>query len=72
MEYCFIYGKHRIFALFTAHFGGFEGVFSFTNDKSAILYLVGKEVADFLCLMRNFKIVGVNRQIEFCLVSESE
>ena len=36
------------FCPFTAHFGGFEGVFSFINDKSAILCTVGTEVADFV------------------------
>ena len=32
----------------TAHFGGFEGVFSFMNDKSAILCPTKTEVADFV------------------------
>ena len=32
----------------TALFGGFKGVFSFANDKSAILRLVGTEVGDFV------------------------
>ena len=32
----------------TAHFGGFEGVFPFRNTKSAILFPVGTEVADFV------------------------
>ena len=36
------------FCPFTAHFGGFEGVFSFINDKSAILCPVGTEVTDFV------------------------
>ena len=36
------------FCPFTALFGGFEGVFSFINDKYAILSPVGTEVADFV------------------------
>jgi hypothetical protein len=39
--------KNPIPAIFTAHFGGFEGVFSFINNKSAILCPVGIETADF-------------------------
>ena len=48
MESCFIYGKYLIFALFTAHFGGFEGAFCFIYDKSAILCLDKTETADFV------------------------
>ena len=40
--------KAAHFCPFTAHFGGFEGVFSFINDKSDILCSVGTEVADFV------------------------
>ena len=32
----------------TAHFGGFEGVFSYKTDKSAILCCVTAKVADFV------------------------
>ena len=32
----------------TAHFGGFEGIFSYFNDKSAILCPGKTEVADFV------------------------
>jgi hypothetical protein len=36
------------FCPFTAHFGGFEGVSSYKNDKSAILCPTKTEVADFV------------------------
>ena len=36
------------FCPLTAHFGGFEGVFSYINDKSAILCCVTAKVADFV------------------------
>ena len=40
----------------TAHFDGFEGVFSFISDKSAILCSVKTEVADFVRLrVQSFK-----------------
>ena len=37
-----------IFRPLTAHFGDFEGVFSYINDKSAILCPVKTEVADLV------------------------
>ena len=37
-----------IFCPVTAHFGGFEGIFSYINDKSAILCPAKTEVADFV------------------------
>jgi hypothetical protein len=40
--------KTADFCPFTAHFDGFEGVFSCINEKSAILCPVGTEVADFV------------------------
>ncbi len=40
--------KTANFYPFTAHFGVFEGIFSFINDKSAILCLDKTEVADFV------------------------
>ena len=40
--------KMPYFCPLTAHFSGFEGVFSFVNDKSADLCPVGTEVADFV------------------------
>jgi hypothetical protein len=40
--------KMPYFCPLTAHFGGFEGVFSFINNKSAILCLGKTEVADFV------------------------
>ena len=36
------------FRPFAAHFSGFEGVFPFVNDKSAILCPTKTEVADFV------------------------
>lgn len=36
------------FSPLTAHFGGFEGVFSFINDKSAILCPTKTETADLV------------------------
>ena len=36
------------FRPFTAHFGGFEGIFSCINDKSAFLCLGKTETADFV------------------------
>ena len=41
------------FCPFTAYFGGFEGVFSYVNDKSAILCPTKTEVADF-CIVQRF------------------
>ena len=40
--------KTAHFCSFTALFGGFEGVFYFINDESAILCLAKTEVADFV------------------------
>jgi hypothetical protein len=36
------------FCPFTAQFGGFEGIFSYKTDKSAILCPVGTEVSDLV------------------------
>ena len=43
-----LYDKNGLFCLLTAIFGGFEGVFSFINNKSAILCPAKTEVADFV------------------------
>ena len=40
--------KMPLFCPLTAPFGGFEGVFSYINDKSAILCHDKTEVADFV------------------------
>ena len=40
--------KMPIFRPLTALFGGFEGVFSYKTDKSAILCPIKTEVADFV------------------------
>ena len=48
MEFCFLYEKQLIFFPFTAHFGGFEGIFSYKTDKSAFACPVGTNVADFV------------------------
>ena len=46
------FGKTRWFKYFvyplTAHFGGFKGIFSYINDKSATLCPGKTEVADFV------------------------
>ena len=53
-RYNFDYGillyvrKTAHFRPFTAQFGGFEGVFSFRNNKPAILCPAKTEVADFV------------------------
>ena len=53
----------------TAHFGGFEGVFSFINDKSAILCPGKTEVADFVSF-KGLIVQGINlqRNIVLCLI----
>ena len=40
--------KMLYFCPFTAHFGGFQGVFSYISNKSAILCPAKTEVADFV------------------------
>ena len=40
--------KTPYFCPFTAHFGGFEGIFSYISNKSAILCPGKTEVADFV------------------------
>ena len=45
----------------TAHFGGFEGIFSFRNDKSAILCPGKTEVADFVSFKGSI-VQGMNLQ----------
>ena len=40
--------KTAHFCPFTAYFSGFEDVFSYRNDKSAILSPTKTEVADFI------------------------
>jgi hypothetical protein len=48
--------KMPYFCPFTAHFGGFEGVFSFITDKSAILCPGKTEVTDFVSFkVQSFK-----------------
>ena len=49
------------FRPFTAHFGGFMGIFSYINDKSAILCPVGTEVADFVSFKSSI-VQGINLQ----------
>ena len=59
------------FCPFTAHFGGFEGVFSYRNDKSAILCPGKTEVADFVSFKGSI-VQGINLQknivFSFCPV----
>ena len=52
--------KMAHFCPFTAYFGGFEGVFSFINDKSAILCPVGTEVADFVSFKESICATSIN------------
>ena len=56
--------KTAHFCPFTAQFGGFKGVFSFLNDKSALLCPSKTEVADFVSFkglivqgIKNIKII---------------
>ena len=49
------------FCPLAAHFGGFEGVFSFVTDKSAILCPGKREVADFV-LFKGLIVQGINLQ----------
>ena len=49
------------FCPFTAQFVGFEGVFSFINDKSAILCPGKTEAADFVSFKGSI-VQGINLQ----------
>jgi len=51
--------KTAHFRPFTAHFGDFEGIFSFRNTKFAILCPVGTEVADFVSF-KGLIVQGIN------------
>ena len=53
--------KMPYFCPFTAHFGGFKGVFSYINDKSAILCPVGTEAADLVSFKGSI-VQGINFQ----------
>ena len=53
--------KMLIFCPLTALFGGFEGVFSFINAKSAILCSGKTEVADFVSFKGSI-VQGINLQ----------
>jgi hypothetical protein len=53
--------KTAYFCPFTAYFGGFEGIFSFRNTKSAILCLGKTEVADFVSFKGSI-VQGINLQ----------
>ena len=53
--------KMPYFCPFTAHFGGFEGVFSQISDKSAILCPAKTEVADFVSFKGSI-VQGINLQ----------
>ena len=53
--------KMPCFRPLTAHFGGFEGVFSYINDKSAILCPSKTEVADFVSFKGSI-VQGINLQ----------
>jgi hypothetical protein len=47
------------FRPFTAHFGGFEGIFSLINDKSAILCPRKTDMADFVSFKGSI-VQGIN------------
>jgi hypothetical protein len=49
------------FCPFTAYFGGFEGIFSYISDKSAILCPTKTEVADFVSFKGSI-VQGINLQ----------
>jgi hypothetical protein len=51
--------KTADFCPFTVRFGGFEGIFSFRNTKSAILCPAKTEVADFVSFKGSI-VQGIN------------
>ena len=51
--------KTARFCPFVAYFGGFEGVFSYKTDKSAILCLDKTETADFVSFKGSI-VQGIN------------
>ena len=59
--------KMPYFCLFTAYFGGFEGDFSYKNDKSAILCPAKTEVADFVSF-KGLIVQGINLTVKFEIV----
>jgi hypothetical protein len=61
--------KTAYFCPFTAHFGGFEGVFSYTNNKSAILCPGKTETADF-CIVQGFNRSRNEFTKKYCFMSE--
>ena len=53
------------FRPFTAHFGGFKGVFSFINNKSAILCPTKTDVADFVSFKGSIvHRIGIEKDVE--------
>ena len=48
------------FRPFTAYFDGFEGVFSYKNDKSAFACPAGTEVADFVSFKESICATSIN------------
>ena len=56
--------KTAHFCPFTARFGGFEGVFSFINDKSANLCPGKAKVADFV-LFKGSIVQGIKNLIKY-------
>ena len=53
-----------IFCPLTAHFGGYEGVFSYINDKSANLCPTKTEVADFVSFKGSI-VQGIKNLIKY-------
>ena len=52
--------KTPYFCPFTAHFGGFEGIFSYISNKSAILCPGKTEVADFVSFKESICATSIN------------
>ena len=56
------------FCPFIAQFGGFEGVFPYINDKSAILCPTKTEVADFVSF-KGLIVQGINHAKQHILLT---
>ena len=57
--------KTLYFRPLTTHFGGFEGVFSYINNKSAILCPIKIEVADVLSFKGSIvHRIGIEKDVE--------
>ena len=61
--------KMPLFYPLTAHFGGFEDVFSYINDKSAILCPTKTEVADFVSFKGSI-VQGIKFTKKYCFLRD--